>query len=247
MPARLEARKRTESARNPLPKEDKLSVEDIAALASRFKELGDIDAQNKIVSAFQPLVRKWASYYHGKFPHLEYQELISVGSMALTRALNTFKPAFGSFGNHAQYWVRSQISEAGQNTMSDVRIPYRTRSKMKKDDTVAPAHALRSGLAMMSDSDMEESGSWGVTENTLSFHMHSRDTSIDDHIDAVAILSNLERFGLSDRQAYIFREYFGSGKTFSAIAGEFGVTSARVQQLYAGGLSRIREALGVQS
>jgi DNA-directed RNA polymerase sigma subunit (sigma70/sigma32) len=99
----------------------------------------------------------------------------------------------------------------------------------------------------VSDSaELDESDRGGITESAVSFAVSESDTSTDDRIDASAILANLERYGLSERQRYIFREHFGRERTFASLAAEFGVSNARVQQLYQNGLSQIRAALGVR-
>lgn len=247
MRAGVEARRNARTAQNRPQLEGALSAERITELARHYRLYGDTAAQNEIVIAFQPLVGKWARYYAARFSHMGYQEFISVGANALIRALNTFKPEKGSFGNHARTWVRSLMAEAGYESMSDVRIPYATRSKARSGRREIPVHALRAGVALVSDSaELDESDRGGITESAVSFAVSESDTSTDDRIDASAILTNLERYGLSERQRYIFREHFGRERTFASLAAEFGVSNARVQQLYQNGLSQIRTALGVR-
>jgi len=90
-------------------------------LAKRWRELGDRDAADQIVTSHLRLAVKIAVGYRGYgFP---VSELISEGNVGLMRALSRYEPEKGfRFATYAIWWIRASIQEYILRSWSLVKI-----------------------------------------------------------------------------------------------------------------------------
>src|SRR6476659_9403435 len=98
------------------------------ALAKRWREHGDRDAANQLVTSHLRLVVKIAMGYRGY--GLPSSEIISEGNVGLMHALNRFEPEKGfRFTTYAMWWVRASIQDYILRSWSLVKIGTTTSQK----------------------------------------------------------------------------------------------------------------------
>lgn len=97
-------------------------------LARRWREFGDRDAANQIVTSHLRLAAKIAKGYRGY--GLPLSEIIAEGNVGLMQALNRFKPEKGfRFATYAIWWVRACIQDYILRSWSLVKIGTTTNQK----------------------------------------------------------------------------------------------------------------------
>jgi RNA polymerase sigma-32 factor len=90
-------------------------------LAKRWRELGDRDAANQLVTSHLRLAAKIAMGYRGY--GLPVSEIISEGNVGLMQALNRFEPEKGfRFATYAIWWIRASIQDYILRSWSLVKI-----------------------------------------------------------------------------------------------------------------------------
>lgn len=90
-------------------------------LARRWRERGDRDAANQIVTSHLRLAAKIAMAYRGY--GLPVSEIISEGNVGLMQALNRFEPQKGfRFATYAIWWIRASIQDYILRSWSLVKI-----------------------------------------------------------------------------------------------------------------------------
>jgi RNA polymerase sigma-32 factor len=90
-------------------------------LAKRWREQGDRDAANQIVTSHLRLASKIAMGYRGY--GLPMAEIISEGNIGLMQALNRFEPERGfRFATYAMWWIRASIQDYILRSWSLVKI-----------------------------------------------------------------------------------------------------------------------------
>jgi RNA polymerase sigma-32 factor len=90
-------------------------------LAKRWRESGDRDAANQLVTSHLRLAAKIAMGYRGY--GLPVSEIISEGNVGLMQALNRFEPERGfRFATYAIWWIRASIQDYILRSWSLVKI-----------------------------------------------------------------------------------------------------------------------------
>ena len=90
-------------------------------LAKRWREHGDRDAANQLVTSHLRLAAKVAMGYRGY--GLPVSEIISEGNVGLMQALNRFEPEKGfRFSTYAIWWIRASIQDYILRSWSLVKI-----------------------------------------------------------------------------------------------------------------------------
>src|SRR3984957_9108888 len=90
-------------------------------LARRWRERGDRDAANQLVTSHLRLAAKVAMGYRGY--GLPVSEIISEGNVGLMQALNRFEPEKGfRFATYAIWWIRASIQDYILRSWSLVKI-----------------------------------------------------------------------------------------------------------------------------
>ena len=87
-----------------------LEADDEFALAKRWREEGDVDSVDKLVTSHPRLVAKIAMGYRGY--GLPIAELISEGNVGMMQAVKRFEPDKGfRLSTYAMWWIRASIQE----------------------------------------------------------------------------------------------------------------------------------------
>jgi RNA polymerase sigma-32 factor len=90
-------------------------------LAKRWRERGDRDAANQLVTSHLRLAAKIAMGYRGY--GLPVSEIISEGNVGLMQALNRFEPEKGfRFATYAIWWIRASIQDYVLRSWSLVKL-----------------------------------------------------------------------------------------------------------------------------
>jgi len=90
-------------------------------IAKRWREHGDRDAANQLVTSHLRLAAKVAMGYRGY--GLPVSEIISEGNIGLMQALNRFEPEKGfRFSTYAIWWIRASIQDYILRSWSLVKI-----------------------------------------------------------------------------------------------------------------------------
>ena len=87
-----------------------LAAKEECALAKRWREHGDADAADKLVTSHLRLVAKLAMGYRGY--GLPISEVISEGNVGLMQAVKRFEPEKGfRLATYAMWWIKAAIQE----------------------------------------------------------------------------------------------------------------------------------------
>jgi RNA polymerase sigma-32 factor len=98
------------------------------ALAKRWREHGDRDAANQLVTSHLRLAAKTAMNFRGY--GLPISEIISEGNVGLMQAVNRFEPEKGfRFSTYAVWWIRASIQDYILRSWSLVKIGTTTTQK----------------------------------------------------------------------------------------------------------------------
>jgi len=90
-------------------------------LAKRWREHGDRDAANQLVTSHLRLAAKIAMGYRGY--GLPIAEIVSEGNVGLMQALNRFEPEKGfRFSTYAMWWIKASIQDYILRSWSLVKI-----------------------------------------------------------------------------------------------------------------------------
>src|SRR6266446_948878 len=155
-------------------------------LAKRWRELGDRDAANQLVTSHLRLAAKIAMGYRGY--GLPVSEIIAEGNVGLMQALNRFEPEKGfRFATYAMWWIRASIQDYIQRSWSLVKIGTTTNQKklfFKLRAAKRKISALESGGDLHPDQVTLIATSLNVTERDV-VDMDRRlggDTSLNEPI-----------------------------------------------------------------
>src|SRR5437016_3055718 len=97
-------------------------------LAKRWRENGDRDAADQLITSHLRLAVKVAMGYRGY--GLPVSEIISEGNVGLMQALNRFEPEKGfRFATYAIWWIRASIQDYILRSWSLVKIGTTTNQK----------------------------------------------------------------------------------------------------------------------
>jgi RNA polymerase sigma-32 factor len=97
-------------------------------LAKRWRERGDRDAANQLVTSHLRLAVKIAMGYRGY--GLPISEIISEGNVGLMQALKRFEPEKGfRFATYAMWWIKASIQDYILRSWSLVKIGTTTNQK----------------------------------------------------------------------------------------------------------------------
>ncbi|WP_213736208.1 RNA polymerase sigma factor RpoH [Bradyrhizobium sp. dw_411] len=116
-------------------------------LAKRWRDRGDRDAANQLVTSHLRLAAKVARGYRGY--GLPFSEIISEGNVGLMQALNRFEPEKGfRFATYAMWWIKASIQDYILRSWSLVKIGTTANQKklfFKLRSTKSRIDALESG------------------------------------------------------------------------------------------------------
>jgi RNA polymerase primary sigma factor len=255
----------TEIGRIPL-----LTTEQEHAVATKANN-GDKAARDQMIHSNLRLVVTIAQDYLNL--GLPLSDLISEGTMGLTKAVERFDPTKrAKLSTYAAWWIKQSIKLALSNQVKTVRLPIHLQQKIAKvrrvsldmaddlgreptDDELAEAigmqsarvSELRNGFPrpMSLDAVVRENDSVEFGEMIADEDAHTSYEWLRDRDLQVHLKTAL--LSLDDREKKILLERFGLNggqpKTLEQIGQTIGVTRERIRQLQTSALSKLRRAL----
>jgi RNA polymerase primary sigma factor len=247
-----------------------LTTEEEIALARKIKR-GDAAARERMIKANLRLVVTIAADYVDL--GLPMMDLVSEGSIGLTRAVERFDPTKGAkLSTYAAWWIKQSIKLALSNQVKTIRLPVHFSEKISKvrrlalemsnelgrepsDDELAEeigipverVAELRNGSARPASLEavIDEDDSTQLGEMIAD---EDAPTSYDRLLDQD--LQNQLKGALhvlDDREKKIVFQRFGldgsSPKTLEQLGATIGLTRERIRQLQAKALEKLRKAL----
>ena len=247
-----------------------LTTEEEIALARKIKR-GDAAARERMIKANLRLVVTIAADYIDL--GLPMMDLVSEGSIGLTRAVERFDPTKGAkLSTYAAWWIKQSIKLALSNQVKTIRLPVHFSEKISKvrrlalemsnqlgrepsDDELAEeigipvgrVAELRNGSARPASLEavIDEDDSTQLGEMIAD---EDAPTSYDRLLDQD--LQNQLKGALhvlDDREKKIVFQRFGldgsSPKTLEQLGATIGLTRERIRQLQTKALEKLRKAL----
>ncbi len=185
-------------------------------LASKWKETGDRDALNKIISSHLRLVFKIAKGYSGY--GLPISDLVAEGNLGIMHAIQHFDPTIGyRFSTYAAWWIKAKIQEFIYNSWSIVKLSS-SKSNKKMFFGLRKLKQLLGIESFSSEEIKDISKKSGVSEESVKIaemRFSRRDFSINSPIDSdsssswIDFISDAESrpdSRLFDEQEYNYRK-----------------------------------------
>jgi len=247
-----------------------LTMEEEIALARKIKR-GDAAARERMIKANLRLVVTIAADYIDL--GLPMMDLVSEGSIGLTRAVERFDPSKGAkLSTYAAWWIKQSIKLALSNQAKTIRLPVHFSEKISKVRRLALEMSNELGREASDDELAEEIGI--PVERVAELRNGSaRPASLDAVIDEDDSTQLGEMIAdeeaqrsydqlldqdlqhqlkgalhvLDDREKKIVFQRFGldgsSPKTLEQLGATIGLTRERIRQLQAKALEKLRKAL----
>jgi RNA polymerase primary sigma factor len=239
-------------------------------LAAKIKK-GDAEAREQMINSNLRLVVTIAHDYANL--GLPLLDLISEGSIGLTKAVERFEPGKGAkLSTYAMWWIKQSIKRALANQSKTIRLPVHLVDKVAKVRRVSLQMSDELGREPTDDELGEEIGipgdkvarlkSVGIRPASLDAPIGDDDSTKfgemigDEYAQTPFELlrdKNLrcEVDGLievlDDREKKIISQRFGldggQPKTLEDVSKDFGVTRERIRQLQNIALAKLRSAL----
>ena len=251
-----------------------LTAEEEIALARKIKQ-GDTAARDRMIKSNLRLVVTIAGDYADL--GLPIMDLISEGSIGLTKAVERFDPSKGAkLSTYAAWWIKQSIKLALSNQAKTIRLPVHLLEKISKVRRLAleMSHALG---REPSDDELAEEIGIPVERVAELRNGSSRPASLEAVIDENDSTQLGEMIAdeeaptsydwlrdqdlqqelkgalhvLDDREKKIVFQRFGldgsQPKTLEQLGGVIGLTRERIRQLQTQALSKLRRALTKES
>ena len=247
-----------------------LTPQNEIALAKKIKG-GDTNARNEMIQSYLRLVVTIAQDYLNL--GLPLADLISEGTIGLTKAVERFDPAKGAkLSPYAVLWIKQSITTALSNQAKTIRLPIHLVQKVSKirrlafelandlgreptDDELAEelglpvgrVAELRNSFARPTslDAPIDDGESNELSEIIADEQTHTSYDSLCDRDLRAHLKAALQV--LDDREKKIVLQRFGldggQPKTFDQIGELIGLTRERVYQLQQSAVSKLRRAL----
>jgi RNA polymerase primary sigma factor len=247
-----------------------LTLQQEIELAGKIKN-GDAEARERMINSNLRLVVTIAHDYANL--GLPLLDLISEGSIGLTKAVERFDPAKGAkFSTYAMWWIKQSIKRALANQSKTIRLPVHLVHKIAKVRRASRHMSDELGREATDDELGEEIGIASEKIARLK-SLAIRPTSIDSPIDDDDAMEFGELIGdeaaqtpfemlrdknllreigwlldmLDKREMTIISQRFGldggEPKTLENVAKNFGITRERIRQLQNIALAKLRRAI----
>jgi RNA polymerase primary sigma factor len=247
-----------------------LTTEEEIALARKIKR-GDAAARERMIKANLRLVVTIAADYVDL--GLPMMDLVSEGSIGLTRAVERFDPTKGAkLSTYAAWWIKQSIKLALSNQVKTIRLPVHFSEKISKVRRLALEMSNELGREPSDDELAEEIGipvervaelrNGSARPASLEAVIDEEDsTQLGEMIADEDAQTSYDRLldqdlqnqlkgalhVLDDREKKIVFQRFGldgsSPKTLEQLGATIGLTRERIRQLQTKALEKLRKAL----
>jgi len=238
-------------------------------LLRRYHQRGDLEARERLIEQYLPLVRSLARRYSYRGELLE--DLVQVGCIGLIKAIDRFDVERGvELTTYATPNIIGEIKRYFRDKGWSVRVPRGLQelnvrlSRLMEELTVqlerSPTIAELAKAAGVEEEDVLEALETGQAYATLSLSAPSGGEEGDD-LDPLESLGQLEHEYevsedravlapglkvLDDRERRILHLRFFDGLTQSQIAQQVGISQMHVSRLIRRALEKIRDEIAVE-
>ncbi|HEX2118936.1 MAG TPA: RNA polymerase sigma factor WhiG [Acidimicrobiales bacterium] len=244
----------------------------ITKLWDDFKATGSMDARNRLVVHYSPLVKYVAGRLSAGLPNsIEQADLVSYGMFGLIDAINKFEPARGNkFETYAMSRIRGSIIDELRS------IDWVPRSLRAKARAVEKAYTKLEHELLRTPTDAEVADELNTTEEELQnvftqisfFGLVALEETVSvgaDRSESVTLGDTLPDPGLGpvgafevqetkqilaqalnrlpEREKIVLTLYYYEGLTLGEIGGVLGITESRVCQIHTKAVIQLRSKL----
>jgi len=198
---------------------DVLSKEQVVSLHNQFKN-GDRNAFDTLVENNMRLVLKIANDYRNY--GMDFEDIVSNGTMGLMRAIENFDPEKGAFSQYASLWINKYVKMGFEKCRAIHTKRYDRMTEEERSSCVVESLNEKIG-----DGETEFADNLAADELTLDerFAREDADRAMLEAIDKV----------LDGREKFIVRSRNGldgeTPMTLEEVAGKLNCTRERVRQL----------------
>lgn len=243
-----------------------LSLEEEFELGRRSQN-GDIEARNKLVNHNMRFVLQLACKYASKYPHIDYDDLVSEGAIGLLKAAKKYDPSTGlRLLPYAKKAVTRQIQTFIYENSSAVRFPYAVSEQVPKirgamsdvnqDDAKAISEKTGIDLKYVKrilpflsptaslDSSVHKNEKKTEDNDELVNFIKSDDVDFEKNFEIERIRTAIEALPPRCRDAVIMRYgIYGEEKTYKEIAAKLNVSSTMAKKYLNKSLQILRSNL----
>jgi RNA polymerase sigma-B factor len=238
-------------------------------LLRRYHQQGDVEARQRLIEQYLPLVRSLARRYAYRGEQLE--DLVQVGSIGLIKAIDRFDVERGvELTTYATPNIIGEIKRHFRDKGWAVRVPRGLQelnvrlSRLVEDLTVqferSPTIPELAKAAGVEEEQVLEALETGQAYTTVSLSQPSGSGDDGDDLDPLESLGELEHEYevsedravlepglkiLDERERRILHLRFFEGLTQSQIAQQIGISQMHVSRLIRRSLEKIREEIAV--
>ncbi|HEX3621273.1 MAG TPA: RNA polymerase sigma factor WhiG [Acidimicrobiales bacterium] len=244
----------------------------ITELWDEFKASGSMDARNRLVLHYSPLVKYVAGRLSAGLPNsIEQADLVSYGMFGLIDAINKFEPARGfKFETYAMSRIRGSIIDELRS------IDWVPRSLRAKARAVEKVYTKLEHELLRTPTDVEVADELGSTEEELQnvftqisfFGLVALEETVSvgaDRSESVTLGDTIPDTGigpvgafeveetkqilakalnrLPEREKIVLTLYYYEGLTLGEIGGILGITESRVCQIHTKAVIQLRSKL----
>ena len=240
-------------------------------LLRRYHDRGDLEARERLIEQYLPLVRSLARRYANRGEQLE--DLVQVGCIGLIKAIDRFDVDRGvELTTYATPNIIGEIKRHFRDKGWAVRVPRGLQelnvrlSRLMEELTVqyerSPTIAELAKAADVEEEEVLEALETGQAYATLSLSAPSGGGDDGDDLDPLESLGEIEKEYevsedrallapgwkvLDDRERRILELRFFEGLTQSQIAQQVGISQMHVSRLIRRSLEKIREEIAVDA
>jgi len=240
-------------------------------LLRRYHHQGDVEARQRLIEQYLPLVRSLARRYSYRGEQLE--DLVQVGCIGLIKAIDRFDVDRGvELTTYATPNIIGEIKRHFRDKGWAVRVPRGLQelnvrlSRLMEELTIqlerSPTIAELAKAADVEEEEVLEALETGQAYATLSLSAPSGGGDDGDDLDPLESLGEIEKEYevsedravlapgwkvLDDRERRILELRFFDGLTQSQIAQQVGISQMHVSRLIRRSLEKIREEIAVDA
>ena len=215
-----------------------------------------------LIEAHMPAARRIAWHIHGKAPgSIEVEELVQIAMVALIEAANAHDGRADTFGGYASTRIRGSLldemrrraamsrgSLRRRRGLINARETLRARLGREAEDAEVAAHLGLDDLAYSQLRDEVQGIRYSSMDEVYSDHSAWFAADQEDAFENLSRTQLIEAVSgivaeLPERQALVLQLYFVEELNLAEIAEIVGVTAARICQLKAAALKKVRERL----
>ena len=219
-------------------------------------QAGDKNAYNELLKNNEALLHSIIRKEYNRYSYLslEYEDLVSVASIALLRAATKYDPSFECmFTTYAVYRIRHDVQREIYNNGTVIRIPvkeYERAIAQLKDSDINPdcnfdkienciiSDINKATYTLDIDASQYEDGNYTIGE-TISYEDEM------SPLDAVGSKYDIECAleCLSEKERKIIKLIYYDGKNMGEISDEIGVSRSRIHQIKQKAIDKMHQCL----